>query len=337
MTSTSRNSTRRDRGEFRISRRAAVIGAIATGALPVRAGAQAKYPTRPVRIIVPFGPGGVTDVIMRIVAEKLADRLGQQFVVENQPGPGGIAAARSLLNSPADGYTLTLTTNGTALSVALFKALPFDPVNDFQPISMAGLFDAVFATSMNSPFKTLQDFISAAKERPGKLNVGTVVVGSSLNLAAELFKSVAGIDFQMVTFRNSSEVIVSQVRDDIHMLVEFYAAIRGPLADKQLRALATSGAKRSTFLPDTPTVSESGAPGYDVTSWAALVAKRGTPPEIVNLLNQSIRHIVTDQELRNRFAELGIEAQASTPEEPLARLREDIENWSTVVERAGIA
>src|ERR1700704_1819023 len=171
--------------------------------------ARAGYPDRPVRIVLPFAAGGVGDTTARIIAEKLGAKLGQRFYVENQPGAGGIAAARTVISSPPDGYTLALVTNGTAISASLFNKLPFDPLKDFAPISSLGYFDFIFATSAGSEFKTLADFIAAAKAKPGALNVGTINVGSSQNLSAELFKTTAGIDFTIVPYRGTPEIQVS--------------------------------------------------------------------------------------------------------------------------------
>jgi tripartite-type tricarboxylate transporter receptor subunit TctC len=320
-----------------ISRRSTIFGAVAAGIMPFAgARAQGSYPSRAVRLIVPFGPGGATDITTRIVAEKLGERYGQRFVVENQPGAGGIAAARSVLSAGTDGHTIGVATNGTATSVSLFKALPFDPLKDFQMVSTLGLFEAVFAVNAESPYKTLQDFIKAAKAEPGKLNVGTVAVGGSQFLAAELFKIDAGIDFQIVTFRTSPEIVVALLRNDIHMTIEFYTAVRAPLAEKKFHPLATSSLARSNTLPDVPTVNESGVRGYEVTSWNALFVANGTAPEVINSLNQNVHQVLAMPDVRRRFAEVGIEATASTPEELTNRLRRDIDKWAKVIERAKI-
>src|SRR5215510_174412 len=175
----------------------------------------ARYPSRPVRFVLPFGAGGVADVTSRLTAEKLGEKLGQRFVVENQPGAGGINAARTVISAAPDGYTLGLVTNGTAISVPLFKALPFDPVKDFTMISRLGTFDLVFLVNAQSAFRTLADVVKAAREQPGKLNVGTINIGSTQNLGAELFKSTAGVDFQVVPYRNSPEIIVGLLRNDV--------------------------------------------------------------------------------------------------------------------------
>ncbi len=222
---------------------ALLAAAGATGALaPSRlARAQQTYPSRPVRFILPFGAGGVADITARLAAEKLGDKLGQRFVVENMPGPGGIAAARAVLSQPADGYTIGLVTNGTSISAAIYKALPFDPVKEFATISSIGYFDLVFATNADSEFKTLPDFIKAARAQPGKLNVGTINVGGTQNLAAELLKSSVGLNFQIIPYRGTPDVIVALLRNDVNLMVDFYAAMKGTLTDKKITAVATSG------------------------------------------------------------------------------------------------
>jgi putative tricarboxylic transport membrane protein len=295
-----------------------------------------NYPNRPVRVIVPFGAGGVADVTTRIAVDKLGDKLGQRFVVENQPGAGGINAARSVLASAPDGYTLFLGSNGTAVSVALFKSLPFDPVKDFAPISLLGSFDLVLATNAAAPFRALQDFVKAAREQPGKLNVGTINVGSTQNLGAELFKTAAEVDFQIVPYRNTPEALVALLRNDVQMVMDFHAALKPQLADQKIRALATSGSARSQSLPDVTTVQESGVRGYDVTSWNGLMAPGATPKEVVETLNKAVREILADADLKKRYLELGIEAKASSPEEMKTRLQAEIGKWAKVIERANI-
>jgi tripartite-type tricarboxylate transporter receptor subunit TctC len=322
----------------RITRRQFSIGLASSAAamVPAAAAAQQGYPSRPVRFVLPFGAAGVADITSRIAAEKLGDKLGQRFVVENQPGPGGIAAARAVLSQAPDGYTLGLVTNGTSISVAIYKALPFDPVKDFACISTIGAFDLFFAANADSEFKTLPDFLKAARAQPGKLNVGTIAVGSTQNLGAELLKSQAGVDFQIIPYRGTPDVIVALLRNDVQLLVEFYAPIKSTLADKKIVAVASSGTKRSPFLPEAPTVAEAGVAGYEVTSWNGVFAPVGTPAPVLDLLNKSIHDIVAIPEVKERYAELGIEAKASTPEELKARLAGDIAKWAGVIERAGI-
>jgi tripartite-type tricarboxylate transporter receptor subunit TctC len=302
-----------------------------------QAQSQASYPNHPVRIVVPFAAGGVADTTARIVAEKLGDRLGQRFYIENLPGAGGIAAARTVISSPPDGYTLVMLTNGTAVSVSLFEKLPFDPIKDFLPISSLGFFDFIFATSAGSEFRTLADFAAAAKARPGGLNVGTINIGSTQNLSAELFKTAANIDFTIVPFRGTPEVEVSLLQGNLALMIDSYSAMKGNIADGKFRALASSGAVRSESTPDLATVEESGVPDYDVVSWNALFAPARTPGEIVAKLNGALRDILADAELKKRLLALGVEAKAGTPEEISSRLRSDIDKWRRVIEKAGIA
>jgi tripartite-type tricarboxylate transporter receptor subunit TctC len=294
------------------------------------------YPTRPVRAILPFAAGGLADITTRIVSDKLGDKLGQRIIVDNQPGAGGIAAARSVLAAPPDGYTLAVVTNGTAISVPLFKTLPFDPVADFAPISAMGTFDLALAVNANSPYKTIGDFIKDAKANPGKLNVGTISVGSTQNLGAELLRSMSGADFALVTYRTAPEALIALLRNDIQLIVEYYATVKPGLDDHKVRVLATSGERRSKILPKVPTVSESGVPGYVVTSWNAMFAPKGTPPEVVAKLNEAIREAIALPEVKKRLLDLGIEAQAGTSEEISARLKADISKWTKVIEDAKI-
>jgi tripartite-type tricarboxylate transporter receptor subunit TctC len=298
--------------------------------------AAAGYPDKSVRIVVPFAAGGIADITARVVAEKLGDKLGQRFYVENQPGAGGIAAARTVISSPPDGYTLALLTNGTAISVSLFKKLPFDPLKDFAAVSSLGFFDFIFATGAGSQFKTLDDFITAAKVKPGALNVGTINIGSTQNLSAELFKTLAGIDFTIIPFRGTPEVTISLLQGDIALMVDGYSAMKGNLADGKFRALASSGPVRSESTPELATLRESGVADYDVVSWNALFAPAGTPPEIVKTLNGALRDVLDDADVKKRLLELGIEAKASTPEEISARLKSDIDKWQKVIEKAGV-
>lgn len=300
------------------------------------ASAEAKYPERSVRIVLPFAAGGVADITARIVAEKLSERLGQRFYVENQAGAGGIVAARTVTSSAPDGYTLALLSNGTAVSVSLFKKLPYDPLKDFVPISSLGFFDFIFATSGNSPFKTLPEFIAAARAKPGTLNVGTISVGSTQNLSAELFKTAAGIDFAIIPYRGTPEIQVALLQGDVALTIDSFSAMKGNLADGKLRALASSGAQRSEATPELATVHEGGVADYDVVSWNALFAPSGTPAEIVTTLNAALREILADGDVKKRLIELGIEARAGTPQEIYDRLKSDIDKWRAVIEKAGI-
>jgi putative tricarboxylic transport membrane protein len=314
---------------------AIVLAAVAVLIPSLPASAQ-NYPSRPVRFVLPFAAGGVADITSRLAADKLGEKLGQRFVVENQPGPGGIAAARTVLSSTPDGYTIGLVTNGTAISVALYKSLPFDPVKEFLPISSLGTFDLVFATNAETKFKTLQEFIDAAKAQPGKLNVGTIAVGSTQNLAAELFKSMAGLNFQIVPYRATPDLTVALLRNDVQLMVDFYPAMKGSLEDKQMVALGTSGTARTAYLASIPTVAQAGVPGYEVQSWNAVFAPRGTPPAVVDTLNKAMREVLAEPDVKAKYLDLGVVAAASTPAELQARIEADIKKWTVVIEKANI-
>jgi tripartite-type tricarboxylate transporter receptor subunit TctC len=323
-----------DRPTRRAFSKGAAAALVAAATRPVLA--QQAYPTRPVRVILPFAAGGVADITSRIAADRLSEKLGERFVIENQAGPGGIVAARSVLSAPPDGYTLGLATNGTSISVALYNALPFDPVRDFAAISLIGFFNLVFATNSESRFHTLQDFIAAARARPGELNIGTINIGSTQNLGAELFKSSAGIKVQIIPYRTTPDVVVGLIRNDIQLMVDFYAAMEAGLQQNRIHAVATSGLARSTYLPDVPLVGEAGVPGYEVTAWNGLFARRGTSAAIIDLLNKAVRDILMLPDVKERYAKLGIEAKGSTPEEFMARLQGDIAKWAAVIDHAGI-
>ena len=298
--------------------------------------AQSDYPAMPVRVVVPFGPGGIADTSLRIVAEKLTGELGQQVVVENQPGAGGITAAMNALKAPADGYTLALLTNGTAISVPLFKKLRFDPLTDFTPVSSVAFFDFVLVTNAQSPLRSVADVVAAAKAKPGGLNVGTINIGSSQNLSAELLKSTAGVDFTIVPYRQTPDLLVGMLRGDVDLMIDNYAAVKAAVDDGRARAIATTGTARTPALPDVPTVQESGVPGFEVTSWNGIFAPAGTPTEVIATLNRALHTVLAMPDVKQRMLDLGVEARASTPEELRSRLQADIAKWGEVIAKAGI-
>jgi tripartite-type tricarboxylate transporter receptor subunit TctC len=310
-----------------------VMLAAAAFAGPVRA---QNYPNRPVRVVVPFAAGGMADITTRLLSEKLGEKLGERIIIENEPGAGGIVAARQVLSAAADGYTLTLITSGTATSVPRFNRLPFDPIKDFAPISGFSVFDITLATNASAPYATLGDFLKEVRARPGEINVGTINVGSTQNLATELLRSAAGVNFAIVPYRTTPDLLVALLRNDIALAVDYYATMKGALEDGKLRLLATSGERRAAFSPSVPTVAEAGVPGYEAKSWNALFARTGTPPPIIAKLNLAIREIVAQPDFRQRMLDLGLEAQAGPPEEIAARLKADIAKWAKVIDEAHI-
>src|SRR5581483_4386148 len=300
------------RGIFEIAR-GLLLPAAAILALSPLGTAQAAWPEKPIKIVLPFGAGGVADVTSRIMADKLSQKLGQRVVIENMPGPGGINAARAVITSPPDGYTMALVTNGTAISVAAFKSLPFDPVKDFEPVSMVGTFDLVFVVNSQSEYKTLGDFIKAAKAQPGKLNSGTIAVGGTQNLGAELFKSMADLNVQIVPYKNSPDIVVALLRNDVQMQVDFPPAVQGQVNDGKIRVLATSSPEPSPLLKGIPTVDQAGVKGFEVISWNAIGVPKGTPKEVITTMNKAMHEVLAMPDVKEQFAKVGVLAHASTP------------------------
>jgi tripartite-type tricarboxylate transporter receptor subunit TctC len=324
------------KGANLLLRTAGLLIALLIGAAPfVPARAQAPYPNRPIRIVVPFGPGGFADITVRLLAQQLAERTNAQVVVENRPGAGGIVAASAVTASQPDGYTLFVFSSGIALSKSLLKSMPFDPATAFAPISTMALFDLLLLVKADSSMHTLQDALDAARADPQKFNVGTINPGSTQNVTGELLRATAGIAMTVVPHRTSAEVLTSLLRGDTQLGIESYAALKSAIDDKRIRALASSGNRRSPQLPEVPTLRESGVDAA-VDGWNALVAPAGTPRDIVTVLNGHVRAIIGDPEFRMRMIELGGEPFAGSPEELDARLKSDIEMWAAVVKKAGL-
>ena len=303
--------------------------------VPALALAQ-TYPTKPVRIVLPFGPGGVADITTRTIAPKLSDALGQQVVVENMPGAGGIRAAETVARAEPDGHTLLLLTNGNAVSQALFKSLPYDPVNDFAMISTVGFFSMVIVTGANSKYKTLQEVIAAAKQNPGKLNIGTITPGGTQHLAGELFRSSAGMDALVVPHKTTGEVVIGVRNGNLDVGVDFIAPLISAIKAGDLRALAVTAGKRQPQLPDVPTAAEAGVKGYDVASWNALAAPGKTPRAVVDRVHRELVKAIAAPEVQKRFEELGVEGRTSTPDQLRDFFVSESQRWSKVVEAAKI-
>ena len=308
-----------------------VIGAASI----VPASAQAPYPSRPIRIVVPFGPGGFADITVRLLAQKLTERTNAQVVVENRPGAGGVIAGNTVASAEPDGYTLFVFSSGIALSKSLLKSMPFDPVTAFAPISTMAQFDLLLLVRADSPMHTLKDALDAARADPQKFNVGTINPGSTQNVTGELLRATTGIPMTVVPHRTSAEVLTALLRGDMQIGIESYAALKSAIDAGQVRAIASSGNKRSPQQPDVPTLRESGIDAA-VDGWNSLVAPAGTPRDIVGFLSGHVRAIIGDPEFRKRMIDLGGEPAASSPEELDARLKSDIEMWAGVVKKAGL-
>jgi len=295
-----------------------------------------SWPTKPVRIVLPFGPGGVADITTRTLAPRLSDGFGQQVVVENMPGAGGIRAAETVARADPDGHTLLLLTNGNAVSQALFKSLPYDPVNDFATISTVSYFSMVIVTGANSKYKTLQDVIAEAKKNPGRLNIGTISPGGTQHLAGELFRSTAGIDALVVPHKTTGEVVIGVRNGSLDVGVDFIAPLVSGIRAGDLRALAMTAGKRFKGLPDVPTAIEAGVRGYDVASWNALAAPAKTPRAVIDRVHKELVKALAAPDVQSRFADLGVEPRASTPAELRELFISESRRWSRVVEAAKI-
>jgi tripartite-type tricarboxylate transporter receptor subunit TctC len=299
--------------------------------------AQAQtFPTKSVRIVVPFGAGGVADLTARTVAGRLAEQLGQSVVIENKPGAGGIGAADTVLKSEPDGHTLLLMSNGTAVSAGLFKSLPFDTLKDFAPISTLGTFDIAIMVPADSRFKSLAELLAFARANPGKLNVGSINIGSTQNLAAELFKSNAAVDMQIVPFNGTPAVVTALRGGQIDAAVEILGPVMSQVNAKALRVLAVTGEKRSAALPEVPTARESGLPNFVAASWNGLAAPARTPKPVIERLNREVAAALNHPDVRRRLAELNVDAQASTPDQASALLASEVKRWGEVIVRARI-
>ena len=304
--------------------------------LPGAAFAQPRFPQRPVTILVPFAPGGIADITARAVAEPMARALGQAVVVDNRPSAGSIVASQAVATARPDGHTLLLMSNANAVSVGLFRKLPYDPQKDFAPISTLASFDLGLFVPAASRFGSLKALLDFARAQPGRLTVGTIAPGSTQHLAAKLFETVAGIDALVVPYKGSPAVLAALRSGEVDLAFEIAGPMVPQVHSGAVRALATSGDARNPALPEVPTVAEAGLPGYQVASWNALAAPAGTPPEVVSLLGMSVRDSVASPPVRERLGKLGVRLQASTPAELQVLLGREIERWGRVIRAAKI-
>jgi tripartite-type tricarboxylate transporter receptor subunit TctC len=297
---------------------------------------EPSFPAKPIRISVPYGPGGVGDLTMRLLAQKLTERTKQQVVIENRPGAGGQLSAKAVLEAPPDGYTLGVIGNGQAIAVSLFKTRTYQVLTDFTFVSITARFEMLLAVSADSPLKSLQDVVTAARKDPGKLNFGAVNPGSTQNLSAHLLKMVSGLDVAIIPYKTTPDLITAILRGDVDVGFDFYAALQPVIIDKKVRIVATSGEERNPLLQDVPTAKESGFPEYIVTSWNGLATAAGLPADVLAILNGHINAALSDPGLLATASKLGMDARGSTPDEMRNRMAADIQKWAAVIEKAGI-
>jgi len=311
---------------------AAIIGTFANDSARTEPG----FPTKPIRISIPFGAGGVADLTMRLLAQGLTERTKQQVVIENRPGAGGLMSAKAVLEAPPDGYTLGVIGNGQAIAMSLFKARPYNVLTDFTFVSITAHFEMLLAVKAESPLKSLQDVVTAARKDPGKLNFGAINPGSTQNLSAHLFKQVSGSDVTIIPYKTTPDLITAILRSDVDVGFDYYAALQPVIADNKVRIVATSGEERNLLLHNVPTARESGFPDYIVTSWNGLASAARMPTDVLTVLNGQINAALSDPALRATASKLGMDARGSTPDQMRDRMSADIKKWASVIENAGI-
>lgn len=300
--------------------------------------AQASFPSKPLKIVVPNAAGGAADITARTVAQKLSEALGQAVVIDNKPSAGGIVAGEMVARSEPDGHTLLLISSGTAVSAALFKSLPFDTVKDFTPVSKLASFDLVIAVAEGGRFKSLAELLAYARANPGKLNIGTPQIGTTQNLAADLFLSSAGLTAQIVPFNGTPPVITALRGGEIDAMVEILGPLMPQIQSKALRPVAVLSDKRSPVLPDVPAVRELGGnlAQFNVSSWNGLSVPAKTPRDVVLRLSRELQTILALPEVKKRLLELSLYAQGSTPEQAADTLNQDIRRWTEVIAKSKI-
>ncbi len=295
-----------------------------------------NYPDHAVRVVIPFAPGGAVDSVGRIVAAKLQEKFKQPIVVENRVGAGGNIAAEAVARSAPDGYTLLLTTNGHAISPSLYKKLPFDPVADFQPVTLLVNSNLILVVSKDVEAKTLQEVLALARSKPGILNYGSTGIGNPLQLAMELLKSQAKIDVQMVPFRGDAPLNQALTQNVVQLAVVPLVTALPQIDAGAIKAIAITGSKRSAVAPNVPTVAEQRLPGFDIRSWWAFFAPAKTPADIVNRFRDAVAEVMKEEDVLKRLATFGVEPVAGSPEDLAALLKTEIAKYAEIIKDAKI-
>lgn len=294
------------------------------------------FPSRQLTLIVGFGPGGGGDIVARRIGQKVAEITGQPMVIENRPGAGNSTAAAAVLQAKHDGHTMLLTGNGTAISSVLFRKLPYDLYKDFRHVSSLASFDLGLITDPQSRFGSIREVLAFAKANPGKLSIGTSRVGSTQHLAAELFKSMAGIEAVSIPYKTTGEMLTALRAGDIPVGFEILSPILGQIKGKTVKVLAVTAGSRFPGMADVPTMSESGLPGFDAASWAGVSVPAATPAAVVTELSRIINLAVSAPDVQQSLQAIGYVAKASTPDEMSLRIRQDAAKWKAVIDKAAI-
>lgn len=298
------------------------------------AAAAQTYPAKPIQYYVAFAPGGAGDLVARAVARKMSESMGQPVVVENRPAP--LIAVTTVKNAKPDGYSMVQAGSGTALTNGLFKSLPYNLMDDFTHVSTTASFDLVLLSNPNGELKTLREFIAYAKKNPGKLNLGTARIGSTQNLAAEMFKSMAGIDAMIIPYKTTADLLTAVRSGDVHVGFETLPPILGQVQGNVVKAIAVSSLARYPGLPAVPTVSESGVAGYDASSWNGISVPAKTPPAIVARLEKEIAAAVASPEVRIELEKMAMVPKSSSSKEMTERMKADIAKWTAIIDKVGL-
>lgn len=313
--------------------------ALASATLPA-ANAQApaaSWPSKPIRWVVPFPPGGAMDAIARTLGEKAGKTLGQPFVIENKPGAGGNIGADFVAKQPGDGYTLMITSIGMATNKPLYGKLSYDPIKDFAPVSLLAVVPNVLVTNATQPdVKTAKDVIAAARKAPGKLTYASAGNGTSIHLAGEVFTSLAQVDMLHVPYKGSGPAVSDLLGGQVNYMFDSITSARPHIESGKLRALGLTTAKRSKSLPNVPTLAEAGLPGYEVSPWFAVFMPAATPKDIVTKVNAALLEAMKDPDVVKRFETIGAEPVGSTPEEMAQHLARESERWTKLIQERGI-
>ena len=311
-----------------------VVGAL-LGSFSVCQTLAQDYPSRPIRVIVPFSAGGAVDGPMRVIAQELSKRLGQQVIVENRPGAGAMIGSEAVAKSAPDGYTLLLASQTNAISASLYSKLAFNPIEDFAPVSLMGREPGVLVVHPSLPVKTVEELIAYAKQRPGKIDYASSGNGSGQHLFAAMFASMAGIKLSHVPYRGSGQATTDLVGGQVKVSIPGVAGMMGHIKAGKLRALALTGTHRSAQLPDVPTLDESGLKGYSAYVWMGLLAPKGTPAPIIDKLYRELVVVVASPEVKTYFSGASIEVVGSTPAEFDVYFREEKDRWAKIIKETG--
>jgi len=314
-----------------------VVLLLASALALVAGPAFAQYPTKPVRIIVPYPPGGTTDILARLVAKGLTDKFGQTFVVENRPGASGAIGSQAVAKSPPDGYTLVMgTISSHGINSALYKSLPYDPVKDFAPVTNVASTPNVIAVNPSLPAKNLNELLKLAREKPGKLNFGSTSQGGSPHMSAELLKMMAHVELVHVPYKGAGPMLADLIGGQIEIGFDNLPSTMSHIKSGKVRAIAVTTTKRWPGAPDIPTVAESGVPGYEVSGWFGLLAPAGTPKPVVDALYRAIADLLKQPDVAKQLLELGAEPAANGPDAFSRQIADEVEKWKKVVAATGV-